>query len=65
MMAQKLRKVCYQALIQSGYSSPQLFFDRKVQKGYSSYWGDGEKRMEVLYDKILKTVSIFELRYIS
>lgn len=57
------RKACYRALIASGYENPVLFFERK-DRCYMSYWGSGDRRMEVIYDTHKGEVQIFELRYI-
>lgn len=64
MIMKRYRKVCYQGLIQQGYENPVLFFDRMGTR-YSSYWGSGDKRMEVIYNPLDSTVAIYELEYLK
>lgn len=60
MFCKKERMLCYHTLVTYGYTEPKPFFEKKSKKLYQSYWGDGERRMEVLYDshdnKILITI---------
>ena len=58
------RRMCYHALVENGYANPSLFFERKG-KLYMSYWGSGERRMEVFCDARKGEVQIFELRFIK
>lgn len=62
MFKQKYRKKCRDALIKKGYRDPQLFFERSGRE-YTSYWGDGLRRMEVICFKANKTVHIYELTF--
>lgn len=65
MFKQQYRKQCREALITSGYHDPQLFFDRVLARGgkYTSYWGDGMSRMEVICFKKSGAVHIFKLKF--
>lgn len=62
MLKQKYRKQCKAALEASGYCNPQLFFERNGHE-YTSYWGEGMRRMEVIYFKDKKNVHIYELKF--
>lgn len=64
MCKQKWRRICNAALLQAGYGEFQLFFERNG-RAYTSYWGHGNQRAEVIVDKRTGTVSIFELAFVS
>lgn len=65
MHNQTYRKICYAQLVKIGYDCPQLFFERKIGGTYSSYWGSGDRRMEVFYDIKADELSVYELAFIS
>ena len=64
MFNKKERLLCYHTLVTYGYTEPKLFFEKKSKKLYQSYWGDGDRRMEVLYGGHENKVIITELKYI-
>ena len=45
----RYRACCYNELTRIGYRSLVLYFE-KLLDTYDSYWGDGDKRIEVQYD---------------
>lgn len=65
MHNQTYRKICYAQLVKSEYVCPQLFFECKTGDTYSSYWGSGDRRMEVFYDVKADELSVYELAFIS
>ncbi|MGN1158341.1 MAG: hypothetical protein ACI4TK_19385, partial [Agathobacter sp.] len=64
MFKQKFRRRCKEALEESGYRNPQLFFERNGRE-YASYWGEGMRRMEVIFYKDAKSVHIYELKFLG
>lgn len=62
---QECRRACYHALATHGYDNPDLYLERKNENRYMSYWGSGNKRMEVFYDLNADCVSIYELKFVS
>ena len=64
MHNQTYRKMCYGQLVKSGYDCPKLFFERKTLDTYSSYWGSGDKRMEVFYNMKADELSVYELAFV-
>ena len=65
MHNQTHRKICHAQLVKSGYDYPQLFFERTTGNTYSSYWGSGDRRMELFYDFKADELSVYELSFIS
>lgn len=64
MGKQKWRRMCKGALTEAGYTDLNLFFERNGRQ-YTSYWGCGVGRAEVILDKKTGMVCIYELNFVK
>lgn len=62
-MIQVCRKQCLAELKRIGYKDPQVYFD-SLHGEYSSYWGDGDRRLEVTFEMKTSKFWIYELSFI-